>query len=75
MSSLLNLKDYVAPLVGQLSWTNNLMILAKAKTVEEREFYIRLCIKERYSKRDLERQIESSVYERTMLGQKFANKL
>jgi predicted nuclease of restriction endonuclease-like (RecB) superfamily len=62
--------EIVAPLVGQLSWTNNLMILSKAKTVEEREFYIRLCIKERYSKRDLERQIESSVYERTMLGQK-----
>ncbi len=62
--------EIVAPLVGQLSWTNNLMILSKAKTVEEREFYIRLCIKERYSKRDLERQIESSVFERTMLGQK-----
>jgi predicted nuclease of restriction endonuclease-like (RecB) superfamily len=62
--------EIVSPLVGQLSWTNNLMILSKAKTVEEREFYIRLCIKERYSKRDLERQIESSVYERTMLGQK-----
>lgn len=62
--------EIVTPLVTQLSWTNNLMILSKAKTVEEREFYIRLCIKERYSKRDLERQIDSSVYERTMLGQK-----
>lgn len=62
--------EIVAPLVIQLSWTNNLMILSKVKTIEEKEFYVRLSIKERYSKRELERQIESSVYERTMLGQK-----
>lgn len=63
-------EEIVAPLVTQLSWTNNLTILSKAKTIEEKEFYIRLAIKERYSKRELERQIESSVFERTMLGQK-----
>lgn len=63
-------EEIVAPLVTQLSWTNNLMILSKAKTIEEKEFYIRIAIKERYSKRELERQIKSSVFERTMLGQK-----
>ena len=35
------------------------MIMSKAKTVEERHFYITLCIKESYSSRELERQIEN----------------
>ena len=34
----------------------------------EREFYIRLCIKENYSKRQLERQLDSGYYERYMLS-------
>jgi predicted nuclease of restriction endonuclease-like (RecB) superfamily len=57
----------LSPLVTDLSWSNNLMILSKAKNIEEREFYIRLSIRERYSKRELERQINSSVFERTVL--------
>ena len=32
----------VSPLVTQLSWTNHLIILARTKSVEEREFYLRL---------------------------------
>lgn len=43
----------VAPLVRQLSWTNNLLILSKTKTIEEKEFYIKLSIKEHYSKTEL----------------------
>lgn len=60
--------EIVSPLVTQLSWTNNLLIMSSTKTREEREFYVRLSIKERYSKRELERQIESAYYERTMLS-------
>jgi predicted nuclease of restriction endonuclease-like (RecB) superfamily len=60
----------VSPLVTQLSWSNNLVILSRAKTPEEREFYIRLCIKEGYSRRDLERQIDSGYHERAMLSKK-----
>ena len=37
--------EKVSPLVTQISWTNHLIILAGSKTAEEREFYIRLCIK------------------------------
>lgn len=62
--------EIVSPLVTQLSWTNNLLILSSTKTMEEKEFYIRLAIKENYSKRELERQIESGYYERYMLSQK-----
>ncbi len=60
----------VSALLTQLSWTNNLLILSKSKTIEEREFYIKLCIKERYSSRQLERQIDSGLYERTMLSKR-----
>lgn len=42
--------------------------MSKAKTVEERHFYITLCVQESYSSRELERQIESSYYERYMLS-------
>ena len=38
------------------------------KSDEEREFYIRLCIKEKYSKRQLQRQLDSGYYERYMLS-------
>lgn len=42
--------------------------MSKAKTMEERHFYITLCIKESYSSRELERQIDSGYYERYMLS-------
>ena len=58
----------VTPLVTQISWTNHLLIMSGCKSDEEREFYMRLCIKENYSKRQLERQIESAYYERYMLS-------
>lgn len=45
-----------------------LFIMSKAKTMEERHFYITLCIKESYLSRGLERQIESGYYERYMLS-------
>ena len=60
--------EKVSPLVTQLSWTNHLPIMSGAKSDEEREFYMRLAIKERYSKRELERQIQSAYYERYMLS-------
>ena len=60
--------EIVTPLVSQLSWTNNLIILAQCKTPQEREFYLRLAVQERYSKRELERQIKAGVYERVMLS-------
>jgi predicted nuclease of restriction endonuclease-like (RecB) superfamily len=60
--------EIVSPLARQLSWTNNLIILAQCKTPQAREFYLRLAVKERYSKRELERQIKACVYERVMLS-------
>ncbi len=61
--------EFVSTLLSQISWSNHLSIMSKAKTAEERHFYITLCIKEGYSARELERQIESGYYERYMLSQ------
>ena len=60
--------EIATPLVTQLSWTNNLLILSGAKSKEERHFYLKLFIKNNYSKRELDRQISSAYYERYMLS-------
>ncbi|MCM1539723.1 MAG: PDDEXK nuclease domain-containing protein [Blautia sp.] len=60
--------EFVTALLTQISWTNHLAIMSKAKSVDERHFYITLCIKESYSSRELERQMESAYYERYMLS-------
>jgi len=64
----LQLTDIRSTILSTISWTNHLIILARAKTEEEREFYIRLSSQENYGKRELDRQISSSVYERVMMG-------
>ncbi len=58
----------LSPLVTQISWTNNLLILSASKSDIEREFYITMSIGERYSKRELTRQIKSGIFERTQLA-------
>lgn len=59
--------QFVSPLVRQISWTNNLLIISRCHSEEEREFYIKKTIDERYSKRELDRQISSALFERTMI--------
>ena len=58
----------VQALIAQLSWTNNLLILQGTKTIEAKEFYIHLCLKNNYSSRELNRQIRSHYYERYLLS-------
>ena len=61
--------EKLSPMVREISWSNNLLIMAGCKTDESKEFYMRLCIQNGYAKRDLERQIDSMLYERTALSQ------
>lgn len=63
-------KTKLAQLVRELGWTNNLLIMMAAKTDEEREFYLMASIKNSYSKRELERQIDSSLFERMMISKR-----
>jgi predicted nuclease of restriction endonuclease-like (RecB) superfamily len=58
----------LSPLVREISWTNNLLIFSRCKTIEEMEFYLKLVKQANYSKRELDRQISASFFERTMIG-------
>jgi predicted nuclease of restriction endonuclease-like (RecB) superfamily len=60
--------EKVSPLVRQLPWTHNLLILSRAKRAEEREFYLRMALRERWSKRELERQLAGALFERVVLS-------
>ena len=57
----------LSTLWSQLSWSHNRRIMTR-KTAEEREFYLRLCAKQKYSVRELERLIQTSTFERTLLS-------
>lgn len=59
----------VQPLVAQIGWTHNLIILQRCKDLLEREFYIRMTRKFGWSKNVLIHQIENQSYEKTLLGQ------
>lgn len=58
----------VSTLLTQLSWSCNMLILSNTKTEEEREFYLNLAIRENCSVRELNRQLQSSYYQRYMLS-------
>lgn len=55
-----------SPVVKQLSWTHNLIIMSQSKLPEERDFYLNLAHRENWSKRELEHQIKSARFEREM---------
>ena len=59
--------EIMTPLVTQLPWTHNLIILGQSKRAEEREFYLKMAIQERWSKRELERQFQAALFERAVL--------
>lgn len=63
-------KDFpkLSTMLREISWSHNLAIFSRCKSVEEREFYLKLTKQESYSFRELERQISTSLFERTMIG-------
>jgi predicted nuclease of restriction endonuclease-like (RecB) superfamily len=58
----------VSPLVRLLPWTHNIIILSQSKRPEEREFYLRMAVQEKWGKRELERQFKSALFERAVLN-------
>ena len=65
--------EKLATLLRELSWSHNLQIMS-CKTYAEREFYLNMSIQNRYSFRELKRQMDSALYERTMMSE-MTNKL
>lgn len=59
--------EKLSPLVTQLPWTHNLIILTQSKRTEEREFYLRMAVQQRWSKRELERQFRLAAFEHAVL--------
>jgi predicted nuclease of restriction endonuclease-like (RecB) superfamily len=57
------------PLVAEIGWTHNVIILDKCKDDLEREFYIRMSRKYGWTKNVLALRIQDQTYEKTLLGQ------
>ena len=61
--------EKVTPLVAQIGWSHNLVILEQCRDALEREFYLRMTAKFGWSKNVLAHQIENQTYQKTLLGQ------
>ena len=57
------------PLVAEISWSKNVVIMEKCKDDLEKEFYIKMTIKFGWTKNVLIHQIENQSYEKFLLGQ------
>ena len=60
--------EKVAPLVRQLPWSHNLVILGRCKRMEERAFYIKLTLDRHWSRRQLEGEIDRCVFEQMVIS-------
>jgi predicted nuclease of restriction endonuclease-like (RecB) superfamily len=60
--------DIKDSMLSKISWSHHMAIFSRCKVMEERKYYITLCIQENYSFRELERQISASLFERSMIG-------
>lgn len=61
--------EKLSPMVTEIGWTHNTVILNKCKDDLEREFYIRMTRKYGWTKNVLIHQIENQAYEKTLLNQ------
>ena len=61
--------EKLAPLVREIGWSHNLLILSRCKDAQEREFYLRMTRKFGWSKNVLAHQIDNQSYEKSLLGQ------
>ena len=55
-------------LLRELPWSSNLHILTMTKRPEEREFYLRMAVQQGWQVREVARQINSALFERTVLN-------
>jgi predicted nuclease of restriction endonuclease-like (RecB) superfamily len=57
------------PLVADISWSHNVILMGKCKDLLEREFYVRMIKKYRWTKNILIHQIEGQSYEKYLMNQ------
>ena len=58
----------VSSLMRQLPWSHHLIILGQSKRPEDLDFYLRMAIQERWSSRQLERQIKAALFEQAVIN-------
>jgi len=58
----------LSTLLRELPWSANLHVLTKCKRAEEREFYLRMATGQRWSVREVARQIDGGMFERAVLS-------
>lgn len=63
-----NADEKLATLWREISWSLNKTIMGRCKSMEERMFYLEKTKDENYSVRELNRQIDSALYERTIVA-------
>ena len=61
--------EIVSTLLRQLGWSSHLLIMSGTKSMEEKIFYMKMCIENNYSVRELNRQIDSGYYQRYLLSE------
>ena len=64
-----NASAKLAPLVREIAWSHNLLILERCTDPLEREFYLRMTRKFGWSKNVLIHQIDNQTYEKSLIGQ------
>ena len=76
--NLWNMRDFyrsyldlpkLQPLVAEISWAKNLVILGRCKDLLEREFYLRATARFGWTKAVLQHQIDNKSYEKYLLNQ------
>jgi predicted nuclease of restriction endonuclease-like (RecB) superfamily len=60
-------KPKLSAVLRELNWTSNLLILGKCRSAAEREFYLQAASRERWSSRELERQLDNGLFARSIL--------
>jgi predicted nuclease of restriction endonuclease-like (RecB) superfamily len=58
----------LSTLLRELPWSSNLHILTRSKRAEEREFYLRMATQQRWSVREVARQIDAAMFDRAVLN-------
>jgi predicted nuclease of restriction endonuclease-like (RecB) superfamily len=58
--------EKLSVLVREINWSNNMVIINKTNNDIEKEFYIRLCIQEKYKFKELERQLNTNFFDRAI---------
>lgn len=61
--------EKLSTLLRLISWSHNRLIMSRCKSAAERKFYLEKACAEHYSFRQLDRQIDSALYERTQVNQ------